>query len=77
MRVKLFAALREIAGTSELEVDAPDVSALCEDLVAKFGEEFGRILAAGAVVVNGETGRGEGLLEPDDEVALLPPVSGG
>lgn len=77
MRVKLFAALREIAGTSELEVDAPDVSTLRDDLAAKFGEEFGRILAAGAVVVNGETEGRDRMLGPDDEVALLPPVSGG
>jgi MoaD family protein len=77
MRVKLFAALRDIAGASELDVDASDVAALREDLSAKFGEEFARILAAGAVIVDGEkVGPGRNL-EPDDEVALLPPVSGG
>ena len=77
MRVRLFAALRDIAGASQLEVDAPDVATLKEDLTAKFGEEFGHILAAGAVVVNGENARANRGLEPEDEVALLPPVSGG
>jgi MoaD family protein len=77
MRVKLFAALREIAGASELEVDAPNVGTLRADLAAKFGEEFERILAAGAVIVDGEKAGPDRDLEPDDEVALLPPVSGG
>jgi MoaD family protein len=77
MRVRLFAALRDIAGASELDVDAPDVGTLCEDLSAKFGEEFRRIVAAGAVFVDGEKAGRDRPLEPDDEVALLPPVSGG
>jgi molybdopterin converting factor small subunit len=77
MRVKLFAALRDIAGASELDVDASDVATLREDLSAKFGEEFARILAAGAVIVDGEKAGPGRNLEPDDEVALLPPVSGG
>jgi len=77
MRVKLFAALRDIAGASELEVDAPDVGTLREDLSAKFGKEFERILAAGAVIVDGEKAGPDHHLEPDDQVALLPPVSGG
>jgi MoaD family protein len=77
MRVRLFAALREIAGASEVEVDAPDVATLREDLTAKFGERFGHILAAGAVVVGGESAGPDQRLNADDEVALLPPVSGG
>ncbi len=77
MRVKLFAALRDIAGSSELDVDAPDVATLREELSAKFGETFGHILAAGAVVVDGESAGPDRSLGPESEVALLPPVSGG
>jgi MoaD family protein len=77
MRVKLFAALREIAGASVLEVDASDVGTLCDELSAKFGQQFERILSAGAVVVNGERAGRAHRLEPEDDVALLPPVSGG
>jgi MoaD family protein len=77
MRVRLFAALRDIAGASELELEAPDVSTLREDLSAKFGDEFARILAAGAVIVDCENASPGRSLRPDDEVALLPPVSGG
>jgi MoaD family protein len=77
MRIRLFAALRDIAGASELEFDAPDVATLREELAAKFGDEFGRILAAGAVIVDEEKAADDRRLQPGDDVALLPPVSGG
>jgi MoaD family protein len=77
MKVRLFAALRELAGSSVLEVDAPDVGSLLHQLSDKFGPEFERIIAAGAVVVDGETVDRAQALQPDNEVALLPPVSGG
>ena len=77
MRVRLFAALREIAGASELELSAPDVGALLDQLSDRFGPEFARIIAAGAVVVDGETVDRGRTLQSSDEVALLPPVSGG
>lgn len=77
MKVVLFAALREAAGTSRLDTEAPTVGALLDDLSARFGADFDRLMRIGTVVVNGETA-GRGLeLRPDDEVALLPPVSGG
>ncbi len=77
MRVRLFAALRELAGASELEVDAPDVGALLDQLSAKLGPEFDRIMRVGTVVVDGETVGRERSLKPEDQAALLPPVSGG
>jgi MoaD family protein len=77
MRVRLFASLREIAGTSQLEADAPDVGTLLDDLRRRLGPEFSRVLSAGAVVVNGEASGRDRTLVPSDEVALLPPVSGG
>jgi MoaD family protein len=77
MRVRLFAAVRELAGASELEVDAPDVGSLLDQLSAKLGPEFERIMRVGTVVVDGETVGRERSLKPEDEAALLPPVSGG
>jgi sulfur-carrier protein len=77
MRVRLFAALRELAGTSRLDVEAPDVGSLLDQLSERLGPEFGRIMKAGSVVVDGETSGRDRLLHSDDEVALLPPVSGG
>lgn len=77
MRVRLFAALRELAGTGELELDAPDVASLLAELTEKFGEEFGRVLQVSSVLVDGEPAPRERELRPEDEVAVLPPVSGG
>ena len=77
MRVRVFAALRDLAGTSELEEQAPDVGTLLDELGARFGPEFARIAAAGSVIVDGERAARDRVLAPTDEVAILPPVSGG
>jgi MoaD family protein len=76
-RVRVFAALRDLVGASHLDVDAPDVATLVQVLTERYGEEFGRIARAGAVVVDGDTVDPTRHLDPEDEVALLPPVSGG
>ena len=78
--VRLFAALREVAGTSRVEVEdsaAADVGALLDHLTGRFGPEFQRIMEVGTAVVDGETAARDRRLHPGDEVALLPPVSGG
>jgi RNA-splicing ligase RtcB/molybdopterin converting factor small subunit len=77
VRVRLFAALRELAGASELEVDADDVGSLLDGLAGRFGPSFERIASAGSVVVSGERSGRDRRLSPQDEVAVLPPVSGG
>jgi sulfur-carrier protein len=77
IRVLLFAALRELAGASHLETDAPDVGALLDELAAKYGSEFERIVRLGTVLVDGERAERGRPLSANDEVALLPPVSGG
>lgn len=77
MRVRLFASLRELAGTSEMEVEALDVGDLLDQLSNKLGDEFDRIMAAGSVVVDGHRAKREQRLNDVEEVALLPPVSGG
>jgi len=80
VKVRLFAALREIAGSSLVDVepsDAADAASLVAALSARYGEEFGRVARAGAVVVNGERVGPGRRLGPADDVTLLPPVSGG
>jgi MoaD family protein len=77
IRVRLFASLRELAGAAELEVDAGDVGDLLDQLSAKLGPEFDRIMAAGSAVVDGERAQRDRRLADGDGVALLPPVSGG
>ena len=77
VKVRLFAALREIAGSNEVEAEGETVAELVEALGARFGERFAQIARAGSVVVDGERARPDTALEGDEEIALLPPVSGG
>jgi MoaD family protein len=77
VKVRLFAALRDLAGTSELDEEAADVGALLDRLRERFGPDFARIAAAGSVIVGDERAKPDRPLEPSDEVAILPPVSGG
>jgi MoaD family protein len=77
VKIRLFAALRELAGSSRVEVDADDVTGVLAAMSERFGPSFDRIMAAGSVVVNGERTVGNRAIGPADEVALLPPVSGG
>jgi len=82
MKVRLFASLREMAGSSVVDVDASTVGELLARLSAQLGPGFDRVMAAGSVVVNGDRiAAGDATasrpIDDDDEVALLPPVSGG
>lgn len=75
--LRLFAAAREAAGTERDEVDASTVGEVLERATARYGEEFSRVLRASRVWVNGEPSRPDDPVGPEDEVAVLPPVSGG
>ena len=76
-RVRLFAALRDEAGASEVEAAGSTVGEVVDELCRRYGEPFARIARAGSVVVDGERGSPERPVDPSDELALLPPVSGG
>ena len=72
--VRLFAQLRERAGSGSVELDLPD-GAVVRDAIAALGA-----LADGLPVVmavNREYADEGMALAPGDELALIPPVSGG
>jgi len=77
VRVRLFAALREIAGASHVEATGRTVGDVVDDLSSRYGERFAQIAEVGSFVVNGERASREVPVAEGDEVALLPPVSGG
>ncbi|MGH2637497.1 MAG: MoaD/ThiS family protein [Actinomycetota bacterium] len=77
VRVRLFAALRDLAGASEVEVEGATVADVVDGLAARFGERFDRVARAGSVVVDGERASPDTHLSGGEQVALLPPVSGG
>lgn len=76
-RVRLFAVLREIAGTREVEAEGATVGEVLEDLCERYGERFAGPARAGSIVVDGERASPDRPIAGDEEVAILPPVSGG
>lgn len=79
VKVRFFAAVRELVGREQLEVDLPDGSTAaqalgrCQELFPGL-EEMARSLV---VAVNQEYANPSRPLADGDEVALIPPVSGG
>ena len=72
--IRLFAMLRERAGAGAVTLDLPS-GARVADAVDALGE-----VAAGlplVMAVNREYAPEDRVLDPGDELALIPPVSGG
>ena len=77
--VRLFALYRERAGASLVTVDLPD-GASVGDLTSAVREDYPRLAPPEVrivVAVNAEYADDDQLLQPGDEVCLIPPVSGG
>jgi molybdopterin converting factor small subunit len=75
--LRLFAAAREAAGTARDDVPGATVEQVLAGAVERYGVGFGAVLTTCRVWVNGEEASPDMALNDDDEVAVLPPVSGG
>ena len=75
--VLLFAQAREAAGVGSVRVEGSSVEELVGALADRFGPAMSEIVAASRVFLNGEPAEGTDLVAEDDEVAVVPPVSGG
>jgi molybdopterin converting factor subunit 1 len=79
VRVKLFAAARELAGVDQLEVQVPD-RATITDLRLAVAKEFPalqKIVRHSVWAVDAEYAADGCVINEHSEVALIPPVSGG
>ncbi|MEA2304060.1 MAG: MoaE-MoaD fusion protein [Solirubrobacteraceae bacterium] len=74
VRVRLYAMLRQRAGRDALELELPDGARVSDALAAVEDLAGGLPLV---LAVNREYAAPEQVLEADDELALIPPVSGG
>ena len=72
--VRLFAQLRERAGASEVSIELPD-GACVKDAIGELGSLAGDLPVV--MAVNREYADADTALSPGDELALIPPVSGG
>ena len=79
LRVQFFSQLREIVGAGEVDLDLP-TGATVDDLLAQLFQaypalrEWERNLLVGAGVEF--VGR-DYVIQPNDEIAIMPPVQGG
>jgi molybdopterin converting factor subunit 1 len=77
--VRLFARLRDLAGTGDLQREMPEgatVRTVWASLVGDF-PALEPYAASMSCAVNADYARMDELLHDGDEVAFLPPVSGG
>ena len=76
--VRFFALYRERAGVSQTEVELPE-GATPEELLVRLRSVYGSLPLSDSVLiaVNSEYASPEATLHEGDEVAFIPPVSGG
>jgi sulfur-carrier protein len=75
--LRLFASAREAAGTGTDVVDGSTVREVLTAAEARYGARFTEVLGTCRVWVNGEDISIDAPVGQHDEVAVLPPVSGG
>ena len=77
-RVLMFGALAEVAGWRERVIDAGSLAALRAMLADEDAGLGVRLSGPGTcTILNAEMVRGDAVLSAGDEVAFIPPVSGG
>jgi MoaD family protein len=76
--VRFFAQAREATGTAHSDVERADtVGDVVASIEARYGEPFRKVLPICRIWVNGQPATYETPIADSDEVAFLPPVSGG
>jgi molybdopterin converting factor subunit 1 len=79
VKVLFFGAAADRAGTRETRLDVRDGATLAEiwPLIVERHADLAPMRDTLAFAVNGEYARAHDAVSPGDEVAVLPPVSGG
>lgn len=75
--LRLFAGLRDAAGVSRVEIPGSTVDDVISTAVDRFGPAFESGLQRSRIWVNGEEADRSTPVGDGDELALIPPVSGG
>lgn len=76
IKIKLFAFLKEMAGSEEISLEATS----CEEALGRLKNQFPELLSAlpsCLIAVNETYAAPSTVLREGDELAILPPVSGG
>jgi molybdopterin converting factor small subunit len=75
--IRLFAAARDAAGTGRDSIPGTTVAEVLDAACRRYGPRFGDVLATAQVWRNGDPAELGDAVGDADEVAVLPPVSGG
>lgn len=75
--LRLFAQARTSAGTGHDELPGATVGEVLDAAVDRYGDPFAAVLPVCRVWVNGDEAGRDTVVGAADEVAVLPPVSGG
>lgn len=75
--LRLFATVRVAAGVGRDTIPGENVGEVVSAASRKYGQEFAALVPICRIWVNGRAADGETVVSDSDEVALLPPVSGG
>jgi molybdopterin synthase sulfur carrier subunit len=76
-QLRLFAQAREAAGVAQVSCEGHTVEEVLRNAIALFGPAFAEVVQMSKVWVNGEEVPHDHIVHNNDEVAVLPPVSGG
>ena len=77
--VKFFAATRELVGSEETKLELPDVATIADAkrALADRYPQIAILLVRSALAKNQDYALDTDYLSPHDELAVIPPVSGG
>ena len=75
--LRLFAQARESAGTKSVELPGDTVGDVLDEACHRFGTTFAAVLDGSKVWLNGAEADRSDVVAAGDELAVLPPVSGG
>lgn len=75
--VRFFAAARQAAGTGREEIEGTTVADVLARAIDRHGDTLAALLPSCRVWLNGEEVDRGTVVRGDDEIAVLPPVSGG
>lgn len=75
--LRLFASAREAAGTARDTMPGATVAEVLDAARQRYGDAFATVLTTCKVWVNGDEAEPSMIVTDADEVAVLPPVSGG
>jgi molybdopterin converting factor small subunit len=76
-KVLLLGPAREAAGVRNDVIEGSTLDEVLSAAATRYGSKFREILDVSQVWLNGEPADRDALVESYDEVAVLPPISGG